>query len=239
MDKEKTFEQVLEQVKTCLDTKYWNKKENDYYDCEFFCDYDEHLSESQLQEISEADSPREKYDEIIFEIEQDKADYEFNELWDCLESSVEDFNDYEEEIRDWLCEHVSFYLDPEHFDTELTIDIMVDYGDANYDFSEHNALNEWSNYCNELSSKSGLYWLCKQQRKVGLVKEYLKNGCDTREVITPKEAVRKMAKSCSYKIDRCCLDTKERGEHIMAHAALTEAIRMSEQDILNKNIIQI
>ena len=93
-----------------------------------------------------------------------------------LEQKYKKFNN-QTEMSDFLYETYSFYYPEEHFNKSVKVNIMLDTGNMNYDFTRDNVLNwdgQWSG--GEFDKESSLLWLAKQQGKATLLKKCVKES---------------------------------------------------------------
>ena len=155
---------------------------------EMYLDYRDTLSDSTLYEIMTADNPREKFNELIDSWEFDNLLYYEDDIEkeiknNLTEDEIDFFNSYSDDIWDWIREYYYFYFDREHFNETVKVNIMLDTGNCNYDFTRDNILN----YCNYYSDHgkdlkdSSVLWLAKQQKKATLLRKAIKkvlNGED-------------------------------------------------------------
>jgi hypothetical protein len=81
------------------------------------------------------------------------------------------------EMSDFLYETYSFYYPEEHFNKSVKVNIMLDTGNMNYDFTRDNVLNWDGQYSGgEFDKESSLLWLAKQQGKATLLKKCVKES---------------------------------------------------------------
>lgn len=149
---------------------------------EVYCDYRDELSDNQIKDIMKADNPREKFVEVLY----DSFDnyYEWEDLFKTVKDNLsfderEIFDENEDEMRDWLYNHYDFYLPEEHFDKSLKVNIMLDTGNMNYDFTCDNVLNWYGTdggygRRGEFDRNSSMLWLAKQQCKSDLLRKACK-----------------------------------------------------------------
>lgn len=140
---------------------------------EIYCDYRDELSKTQIKEIMQSENPREKFQDILW-------DYDDWSEWDGLfeyirsrlnEEEKEMYINNQTEINDWLYEKYSFHLPEEHFNKSVKVNIMLDTGNMNYDFTCDNVLNWDGRFSNgEFDRNSSMLWLAEQQGKSELLK---------------------------------------------------------------------
>ena len=182
-----TKEQVIEKVKDILRDMCLSE-EGGYFTSEIYVDYRDEMSDETIKDIMEAEHPEEAFYDIMQEWEVDAYDYEFDALyreirnrWD--DETDGDFFDYKDDISDFLSEFVFFNLPYDHFlKQEVKVNIIVDNGDGNYDFTLNNLLN--SEFKEEgIPNESSLLWLVKQQ---GYSRQDLEKALYTDEKINSK-----------------------------------------------------
>lgn len=188
----------------------WSLRE-DGYGIEAYVDYRARLELSTIREVLEADNPSEYLWETTNEWLWDYWDYETG-FWKGLEEFCTEKGIDFDEARDFVYEN--FYLEyPESFiNPQVPITIMIDNGDGNYEFTQHNILNWYSRYYEADVNISGLGWLARQQRELTNLKKAIKGG-------EPKS---KFVQSC---VDELCNLSSEIG-------ALTFFCSMSLQDAI-------
>lgn len=149
---------------------------NEYDFIERYVDYRDEFHESDINKILDSNNPQETYDEIItdWDIRCDDWYYE-DDFWTKFSSFCEEHSFDEDEARQIVYDNFYWFY-PDYFlnpsvDTVLTIDV----GDGNYDFSCHNILNYCSGNKKELDNPSGLRWLAKQQKRLTLLNQEIKN----------------------------------------------------------------
>ena len=150
---------------------YVDKKDNDLFGFEIFCDYDECLSDDELSEISKAEDPRMKFDEIMNDRLEYATDYYYPELHKTISSQLGTYDD--DELIEWINEHCYWYMPENHFNKDINVVVALDVGDKNYDFTKCNILNWYGNDDAELEECSPIYWLANQQDKLTEVQKLI------------------------------------------------------------------
>lgn len=154
---------------------------------EMYLDYRDTLEESTLHEIMKADNPREHFEELLSDWTLDGSLYYEDGLAETIkkkltEDETEFFEENKDEVWDWIRDNYYFYYDAEHYNETIKVNIMLDVGNCNYDFTRDNILN----YCNYYSDNgkdlknSSIMWLAKQQKKATLLRKAIntfKPGC--------------------------------------------------------------
>lgn len=148
---------------------------------EIYTDYrDRILSDGTIKNIMEALDPREMFEEML----NDWAmDYAINYGEDDLEKSIKEkltdeeiefFEENSEEILEMIKENTYFYYDAKDFNNDVCVNIMVDCGNANYDYTCDNILNWYGNSGDgSIPAESSILWLAKTQKKAVA----LRNAC--------------------------------------------------------------
>ena len=175
-----TMETMQTRLKEIIDkTQYPNENGG----IEMYLDYRDTLENSTLYDIMTADNPRETFDELISDWTFDGSLYYQDELEkeiknNLTEDETDFFNEHFDELNEWFHENYYFYYDAEHYNETVKVNIMLDTGNCNYDFTRDNILN----YCNYYSNggkdlkDSSILWLAKQQKKAGLLREAIKGN---------------------------------------------------------------
>ena len=159
------------------------KLPGDHYEFEVFCDYRDELSESTLADISRSDYPRDVFDKCMNDMLVNAEDYYYPELLKEIKKELDDdeWEESEDEIKEWVDEHVSWFMPEDHFNKDVDVVISLDVGDMNYDFTKCNILN-WYGTCDggigELESMSPIHWLASQQGKLDELKSALGENID-------------------------------------------------------------
>lgn len=149
---------------------------------EIYTDYrDRELSNKFLSEIFENDNPREAFEGELYDWASDYAmDYGEDELEEEIrrelsEEEEEFFTDNFDEIWDFVKEKTYFYYNADDFNEDIKVNIMVDCGNGNYDYTCDNVLN-W--YANEkdgsIDAESSVLWLARTQGKATALRKACK-----------------------------------------------------------------
>lgn len=147
----------------------------DGYDIEAYVDYRDRLELSTIREVLEADNPSDYLWETTHDWLCDYWSYE-TDFWKKLEDFCNDKGI--DIILAQDCVYENFYWEyPESFiNPQVPITIMIDNGDGNYEFTQHNILNWYSRYYEPDINISGLGWLARQQRELTNLKKAIKGG---------------------------------------------------------------
>lgn len=175
-----TMETMQSRLKEIIDkTQYPNEDGG----IEMYLDYRDTLSKGTLYDIMTADNPREYFYELISNWTIDGSLYYETELESKIRKELYDEEKIfclqnRDELNNWFYENYYFYYDAEHYNETVKVNIMLDTGNCNYDFTRDNILN----YCNYYSNggkdlkDSSILWLAKQQKKTGLLRGAIKGN---------------------------------------------------------------
>ena len=180
-----TMENLQNKIKEIIEKE---ERPNEDGGIEMYLDYRDTLSDSTLYEIMTADNPREYFNELISDWTVDVSIYKEDEVEKTIKRNLTEdeeafFDENFDELRDWFHENYYYYYDENHYNETVKVNIMLDTGNCNYDFTRDNILN----YCNYYSDHgkdlkdSSILWLAKQQKKAGLLRKAIKkvlNGED-------------------------------------------------------------
>lgn len=209
---EMTMEKFISRICEILEKNYFDREENsECFTQEIYVDYrDKGLSEEKVAELLEHDNPKEAFEDMLSDWAIEAEDYEYPEMTGMLHKNMtEEENDFwdehEDEVRDWLQEHVSWYYDEKDFRSEVRVNIMLDTGDGNYDFTKNNILNYYGTDGGygeegEINELSPILWLAKQQGKEEEVRKYVKAAYDNEEV----SEADKFTKSIIQELENIC-----------------------------------
>lgn len=140
---------------------------------EIYTDYrDRELSDSFLKEIFEHKNPREVFNDELCDWAVDYAiEYGEDELEKDIRKELSEeedgfFTDNFDEIWDFIRENTHFYYNSEDFNADVNVNIMVDCGNGNYDYTRDNVLNWYANGKDgSIDAESSILWLAKTQGK--------------------------------------------------------------------------
>lgn len=168
---------------------YLTKTEHGF-ETEIYADYDNEIEDSTIAEILESEHPMEAFNEKMNEWYLDSE-------WDIIDKIHEECKneeslilqyekmqeqlgkeltmDFEDYLRDSINELVSVNYPYDHYlKQEVCVDIVVDSGDATYDFTCNNILNYYGEGKCEIDKNSSIAWLCEQQGKKELFEKTIK-----------------------------------------------------------------
>lgn len=182
-------------VRAALESKYGYCRQSDgLYHMEIYADYRDEMSNKEISTMCTSEDPwlflweqlEEWYSETQYMYRQDLE----KEIRDILESSdgpyPNGFDQNEEELfEDAICELVCWDYPADHFlRQECCINIMLDTGDGNTDYSLNSPFPCWyGRYKDRLDERSSLLWLARQQ---GYTKTQLWRALRKGDVSNPK-----------------------------------------------------
>ena len=173
----KTQSKLVTAAKEVLATFCWKDESGCFYE-EIYADYRDELDDGSLKKICEAEHPQEHFLDWL-----DEA-YLYSR-WDCEDAVIKrvledetvakivkrlDETEVYEIIRDL------FYvkLPEKHFLRQnVLVDIMIDTGDANYDYTLNTFNPHYDSCDNSINEEASLLWLARQQ---GYKKSVLKSA---------------------------------------------------------------
>ena len=184
--------------------------DNDNGGIKIYTDYkDRELSKFFLKEIFACNNPRAFFND---KLDHWAIDYEDQCGLDELETDIrkelseeeeEFFDENFDEIWDYVKDNSYFYYDSDEFNTAINVNIMVDCGNGNYDYSRDNVLNWDGRYSKgNIEKESSILWLAKTQGKATLLrkacKEAFREDCDYTERKQEKDS---FVESCVQELE--------------------------------------
>ena len=171
MDNNILEEKVLEYLRG---QPYILTETDGYFVGEIYADYRDELDEKTAGEILQSEDPElcfeEKLDEWYWETAISYRDDLCKEVKKELGKDSDAFPDglddeAEEFIDDFITEHVSYDYPRDHFlDQELPVNIMLDTGEGNYDYTLNSVYPCWyGREGDRIDDKAGIVWLAKTQ----------------------------------------------------------------------------
>lgn len=164
-----------ELVAKVLDDKYSHLKQPDgtYY-CELYADYRDSMDAKTAIEILTDDRPRDRFHEIMSEYYFEAEVSELNEVIDDVKNILETdstlfpegmSDDDEEVISEKIKDTVYvFYPEDHYLKQEFYVNIGIDTGDGNYDYTPNATRPSWyGQYTDELNDVASIRWLAYQQ----------------------------------------------------------------------------
>lgn len=165
--------------------EYWYSPNKDG-GMEMYVSYDDELSDRDIKEIMRSDNPQEAFQDIMFEAQLIDDYYNWDNLFEGVRKKLsyeerEVYNESEDEIRQWLFDKYYFYLPQEHFNKSVKVNIMLDTGNMNYDFTCDNVLNWYGTdggygHNGDFGKNSSMLWLAKQQGRATLLQKCCKEA---------------------------------------------------------------
>lgn len=180
--KQECIKDLTKRMGEILEENYFKRiDDSDYFEEEIYVDYqDKGLSQEKVAELLENENPKEAFEDLLSEWASDyEMEYGYGEMCKMLRMNLSEeekqlWDKYDDEIREWLQEHVLWYYDENDYRTDVKINIMLDTGDGNYDFTKNNVLNYYgSEGDGSIDELSPILWLAKQQGK----EQELVNAC--------------------------------------------------------------
>lgn len=165
---------VKEWVHDVLVNKLYLREEEGMLACDIQVDSDSEISERDILRISKADNPMEMFHTIMDDFVLSAQDQEYIYVYQYLRDewtgeNLTPWSEVSDTVIDFLDNNVAFYVTYDHYlGQEVLVDVIVDTGDGDYDFS----LNDFR-YEDEIADESSILWLARQQ---GYTKEDLCNA---------------------------------------------------------------
>lgn len=169
------YDKLKSAVAAVLENKYWYAKQPDgTFRMDIYADYRDEMDGKTATEICETADPylalMEKLEEWYFETEcyyRDELEKEVRQALTASDSLYPDgLDDAEEErLNDVIMKLACWVYPEDHFlKQEFYVNIMLDTGDGNYDFTLNSPYPCWyGDYNARLHEKSSLLWLARQQ----------------------------------------------------------------------------
>lgn len=149
---------------------------------EIYTDYrDRELSSKTICQICEADYPMESFGDILAEWAMDYAvEYGDHDIEQCLfkNFSEEEKQLYQQNVNecwDYIQDNFYYFYDINDFNNEVYVNIMIDCGNGNYDYTCDNVLN-WNGKFGDgtIDKTSSMLWLAKTQGKATALRKACK-----------------------------------------------------------------
>ncbi len=158
--------EMVDKIKNILEDNYFENDEYGNYYQDVLADYRDTLSEDRIKDIVNSDNPIYVFNNLFYEWDFDY--YEYEALYKTLKIALGEtiYEEHEDDIMDWINENVYFNPPYEHYEKqEVLVNIIVDTGDGNYDYTCNNFLNHYAPDIEELEipKESSILWLVKQQ----------------------------------------------------------------------------
>lgn len=164
---------IIEKVRLEL-KNMCTKQEDGKYIFKIYTDYRDEISGETVVELIEEECPIDAFYEKLNEWTLDAEFYEEPALISSIKErlnaeELELFNEHYGEIQGLINDTVVFYYDPDDFNRNIRVNLMLDTGDADTDFTCCNILNYWSNGDLKVEKESPILWLAKTQDKKELL----------------------------------------------------------------------
>ena len=192
---EQIKEKLYNEIQKVLNEQY-NKDSEGNYSVTLYFDYNDYLSDQTIQEILQSKNPRETfYDKITDAYSESLSlqsteitntvlkELKKNEIFEALDNTFE--QSIEDMIENYIDLHVYVLIPYDHFlNQTVLLNIVIDTGDLNTDFTENNLMNYYAPDFTQLeegeelvSDESSLLWLCETQ---GITKTELEEAIKER-----------------------------------------------------------
>ena len=168
-------EKLQEAIVNILDRKLgYDRRPDDTFSCEIYADYRDEMDSKTAIQILQSQDPSEAFWEQLSEWYED---YEWRLRYDMEQELREELTadggpfpqglpeGADDLFRDMLLELVEYQLPEEHYLKQtFRVNIMVDTGDGNYDYTLNSAYPCWyGSYDDRIDDRAGIVWLAKTQ----------------------------------------------------------------------------
>lgn len=169
------MEELKQAVSEILDTLLGYERQSDgTYRCEIYADYRDEMDNKTAIKILEAGEPMETFWDILdewygccrWELEDELEKEVRDKLTDEDGPYPDGLSDEDDDaLRDVLLELVHYDLPIDHYlEQTFYVDIMVDTGDGNYDYTLNAAYPCWyGTYGAPIDDRAGIVWLARTQ----------------------------------------------------------------------------
>lgn len=171
--------QLIERIKTIINKETYMKynEESDSFSDEIYVDYCDKLSDSTIKESFEHKNPKDYIVDYLYNCFIETTwEYE-DDLFKKVSNQLDEDNiKYDqEELSDWIKEHCYWNIPLDHYlDVDVCVDIIVDTGDGNYDFTLNCVYPHYNGREDDImDNAASLLWLTQQQ---GYTKTSLNNA---------------------------------------------------------------
>lgn len=172
---------LKEAVRDALSTVCRKDENGEFYE-EIYADYRDTLDDCILKKICNDDHPREKFWELLDEWYRDcEWEYADNVIKRVLEDEdvaelIENLD--EDEVRELIRDQFYVKYPAKHYlAQDVLIDLIVDTGDLNYDFTSNSIGGHYNANDDSIQEEASLLWLTRQQ---GYKKSELKKALTDR-----------------------------------------------------------
>jgi len=149
---------------------YLRKQDDGIYYTELYADYRNEFCQQIIKELFSNGNPRDKFTDLISESWDDARLIEENVITNMIREHLSEFNEgisdeQDNFISDWVCNNVIIQYPYEHYlQQDVCINIYVDTGDGNYDFTQNQLFGFYADPDSfDGHGVSSLVWLMKQQ----------------------------------------------------------------------------
>lgn len=168
-------EKLREAIVNILDRKLgYDRRPDDTFSCEIYADYRDEMDSKTAIQILQSQDPSEAFWEQLSEWYED---YEWRLRYDMEQELREELTadggpfpqglpeGADDLFRDMLLELVEYQLPDEHYlEQTFRVNIMVDTGDGNYDYTLNSVYPCWYGSCDApIDDRAGIVWLAKTQ----------------------------------------------------------------------------
>lgn len=168
-------EKLREAIVNILDRKLgYDRRPDDTFSCEIYADYRDEMDSKTAIQILQSQDPSEAFWEQLSEWYED---YEWRLRYDMEQELREELTadggpfpqglpeGADDLFRDMLLELVEYQLPDEHYlEQPFRVNIMVDTGDGNYDYTLNSVYPCWyGSYDDRIDDRAGIVWLAKTQ----------------------------------------------------------------------------
>ena len=165
-----------------------------YFIGQIYADYRDEMDAKTAGAILQSEEPEQTFRERLEEWYWESEIWYKNDLIsDVIAAIWSDENEFPDGLTDEECEyiedfirdHVGFAFPEDHFlDQDMCVNIMLDTGDCNYDFTLNGVYPCWyGQYREKLDDKAAIVWLAKQQ---GYTKTQLKKALNEGDMADPR-----------------------------------------------------
>ena len=168
------MEEIIKQVEQVLKYNHY-KQEGDMWYGEIYLDYRDQISEDTVKKLMQEDNPKDTFYEWLWDSSVGIDDSYMDELMRELRHELGDvFYDNEDEIRDWVYDHVRWEADEAHFlDQKFCCDLIIDTGDGDSDFTDNTPYrHKDTGMVEAIEPEASILWLLGTQ---GYTKEDLQS----------------------------------------------------------------
>jgi len=158
---------LKEAIRDALSTVCWKDENGVFYE-EIYADYRDTLDDCTLKKICNDDHPHEKFWELLDEWYRDcEWEYADNVIKRVLEDEdvaelIENLD--EDEVRELIRDQFYVKYPAKHYlAQDVLIDLIVDTGDLNYDFTSNSIGGHYNASDDSIQEEASLLWLTRQQ----------------------------------------------------------------------------